>query len=89
MGASWKSEDPHSRMGKEPHIVGVCACYKFDDLKMCVHPCTFIGETEFGGKLFCEKKRKFYDDDKLPKRCVYRKLERNASYEDKNEEEGQ
>lgn len=64
-----------------PHLVWKCACYEFDDDRMCVHPCRFIGESVFGASLFCVKKACFYSDGKLPKRCKYRELERNPSYE--------
>lgn len=70
--------------GKEcvlPHFIGECACYEFDDERMCVHPCIFIGESVFAASLFCAKKSCFYNDGKLPKKCKYRQTERNASYE--------
>lgn len=64
-----------------PHFVGECACYEFDDERMCVHPCIFIGESVFAANLFCAKKSRFYNDGNLPKKCKYRQMEREASNE--------
>ena len=67
--------------GEEPHIVGECACYKLDTKKMALHPCIFIGETEFGGRLFCSAKKRFFKDSELPHRCGSRKMERKETNE--------
>lgn len=64
-----------------PHVVGECACYKFDDDKMCVYPCKSISTVAFG-TLHCMKMNRFFREHELPAMCNMRDLEKEGSYEE-------